>query len=440
MATKVSTVDAESLSILPRGTIMLNAIRADASAMYQALIPEAIDSNISAIGNVILTKENVRNEFLSGLINKIGLTYITGRTYSNPLAPFKRGRLDIGETIEEIFINLIPETAYDVEIAEEQVDRRAIPDVRSVFHTVNRKGKFKWTVQWADLESAFYSTSTFESFVARLMERAYTSDELNEFIYMKDIFRRAAMRGHIHAVPIVDVTDEATAKTFMVQLRAISSRLTFMSTQYTATSVFSHSPKSDQYIFVLPELEAFVGVNVLASAFNREDANYPSRVIVVDDFGGLEKQGVKAILCDTEFFNVWDRQLVTTSRPNEEGLFNNHWLHHWQILSYSPFVNAVLLTTDVGNITNFTISPTTETVSNVRLSEVRFTAEFDGAGIFSQAVLWEIYRTDGTPTSAIITTEGKVVIPRGEPIGTLEVKATSQQDTSFTDVATITVS
>lgn len=435
----ISTAASADATVLADGITTLNVIRADASAQYQSRIPEAIDSNISAIGNVILTIESVRNEFLSGLLNKVGLTNVTARSYNNPLAPFKRGELLVGESVEEIFINLIPENAYDVELAEDRVWKRVIPDVRSAFHRINRQGYFKWTIQMQDLRQAFYSVQNFETFVERLMERMNTSDQLHEFLYMKDIFRRSAERGHLAVINSVNPVDEATGKQFMTTLRKLSTDMTFMRDDLSATVVPTHTPRNEQYMFVLSGVEAVTSVNVLASAFNLGNVNYTGNVIVLDDFGGLENEGVIAIVVDRNWFNVYDTFLANTSLENPEGPYRNYYLHHHQILSYSPYVNAVAIVDGTsGTITSLTIDPATATISKSRTTETRFTVTFEGTGVIYQGLRWTV-ETDVTTSEVRITSEGKLIVPRNDPATTVTVTATSIYDENFTAIAQVTL-
>lgn len=425
------------------------------SEMYNNLIPGEIDAQIRAIGNVILNYESLRNEFLSGLFNKIGLTHITARSYNNPLKPFKRGMLEVGDTVEELTINLIPEIAYDVELAEDRAFRRVIPDVRSAFHRINRQGYFKWTIQMQDLRQAFYSVSNFESFVSRLTEAVYTSDELNEYLYMKNIFIEAGRRNHFYTVQAPLPENEETGKQFMTVVRENALNMTFMSDKYNASGIMTHCPLSEQFIFITPKIASVVDVRVLASAFNQGNTDFIGNVIIVDDFGGLESvwisddllddpeageygTGVIAIVVDRQWLQVWDTFLANTSNDNGEGPYRNYYLHHHQILSYSPFVNAVAIVAEKGSVTKITLTADRITYNTSRTSEIRFNAVAEGEGIFSGAIIWSV-ASDSTLSNLTITTEGKLVIPRNDPATKITVTATSAQTPSIKATLDVTL-
>ena len=124
---------------------IINAIRNDASINYKNYVPYATPDaeSIRAIGAVIMDNTALKNEFLNALINRIGRVVVTSKLYSNPWAVFKKGKLEFGETIEEIFVNLAKPFQYSPETAETNVWKREIPDVRAAFHTLNFKKFYK---------------------------------------------------------------------------------------------------------------------------------------------------------------------------------------------------------------------------------------------------------------------------------------------------------
>ena len=63
-----------------------------------------------------------------------------------------------------------------------------------------------------------------------------------------------------------------------------------------------------------------------------------TRKIVIDAF---PDPSMRAVVCDEQFFQIFDDLLRFTSFENGDGLYTNYWLHVWQTLSYSPLVNAV---------------------------------------------------------------------------------------------------
>ena len=96
---------------------VLNAIRNSASQNYKDHVPIATpDANtIRSIGNVIMDFPEIQNEFLSALINRIAEVKVTNKYYTNPMNVFKKGKLNCGEVIENIFNGLAHAKNYSPE-------------------------------------------------------------------------------------------------------------------------------------------------------------------------------------------------------------------------------------------------------------------------------------------------------------------------------------
>ena len=88
---------------------VLNVIRNNATQNYRDYVPKATADaeSIREIGNVIMDYPSLQNEFLSALVNRIGRVIITSKMYDNPLKNFKKGMLEYGETVEEIFVDVV---------------------------------------------------------------------------------------------------------------------------------------------------------------------------------------------------------------------------------------------------------------------------------------------------------------------------------------------
>jgi hypothetical protein len=177
-----SQYSAKAYSAIPSGIDVLNVIRSEASAAYQERVPVATHDNIAEVGNPIINFEATRNEFLNALVNRIGLVIITSRMYNNPLARFKKGLMSLGETVEEIYVNLIKSEPYYLvddqgkSACQDEFERR-LPDVLSAFHKRNRQDKYPVTIQNDDLRTAFLSYQGVEDLISKIIEAVYTSDQ-----------------------------------------------------------------------------------------------------------------------------------------------------------------------------------------------------------------------------------------------------------------------
>ena len=86
---------------------ILNVIRQNASSEYQNLVPEITKAEeICKVGDVFQGYPAIANQFINALVNRIALVYVKSRTYKNPYERLKKGYLEYGETVEEIFVNI----------------------------------------------------------------------------------------------------------------------------------------------------------------------------------------------------------------------------------------------------------------------------------------------------------------------------------------------
>lgn len=427
-------------SAVPNGMQLLNVIRSDASQAYKDRVPEATQDNIAEIGNPILNYEAIRNEFLDALVNRIGMVIITSRSYNNPLKRFKKGMMSLGETVEEIFVNIIKAEPYYLvddqgkTAAQDEFERR-LPNVLAAFHKRNRQDKYPVTIQNDDLRTAFLSYQGVEDLVSKIIEAVYTSDEYDEFLLMKNVFFEAGMRGALRPVTVPGLDSDVNAKKTMTLFRQTALDLTFMRSDSNFMGVTTHTPLDEQVIFILSSVAATVDVEVLASAFNMDKTNFIGRRVIVDDFGGLEKEGVIAIAADEDWFMVFDNYLTMTSDYVASRLYYNYFLHHWETLSYSPFKNVVAFTTTAPSVTTVAVTPGTASVTKAAGGTVQLTATVTGTGLISNNVTWTITED----ANASVNSSGLVTIKPGITVDTLTVTATSKLDNTKSGSATITL-
>ena len=152
------TLPKNTPSVKEMGSVnILNAINNDLGGDYASRVPLAISGDIkslNAIGDVLMNFEPLRNAFLNALVNRIGRVVITSNMYENPWANFKKGILEYGETIEEIFVQLAKPYQFNPEDAENTLFKRYIPDVKSAFHTMNYQKFYPTTVSNDQLRQA----------------------------------------------------------------------------------------------------------------------------------------------------------------------------------------------------------------------------------------------------------------------------------------------
>lgn len=342
---KVYNVTDDSIEIL-------NTIRTFASAEYKAAVPivtKDIDT-LRRAGQALSQYTAIQNEFVNALINRIGLTMVKNLMFTNPLKRFKKGVLAVGETIEEIFIELAKMYDYSWEIdggveKEDNPFKREIPDVKAFFHQLNSQKVFKTTFTEAELGLAFTSFAGVGDFVKKVIQSVYNAYEVYEWETTKALLGDAYAAGAVKKIQVADTDTTEGLSALVKKTREISSKMTMPSKDYTAAGVTNVTKRNDQYIFINAELEAALDVDVLSKAFNMDRTTFLGHVIVLDYFPeGMES--VKAMIVDKDWFMIYDKLLRTETTYNAAMMYFNMFMHVWQVYSYSKVENAVAFTTE----------------------------------------------------------------------------------------------
>ena len=335
---------------------LLNKIRSEASALYQERIPEATVENMESIRYAMISDENVQvaNEFVNALLNKLVKSVVHDKKFENPLKPLKQGKKPIGDGIEEIYTNFIKADdtgAFD----GAKLFERKLPDVKTVYHRMNLELQYPVTINRTKLSKAFASYEALDSFINDIINKLYSSAELDEFMNMKQLFKSAVEKNAIKVEKVANpYASEANAKAFIKHVKNISSLMKYPSTSFnsylTAQSVDTTPVKTlsryKEQILILPEtVNNTLDVDVLASAFNMSVAEFnKTRKVLVDE---LPVDRCLGALVDEKFLQVWDDYYIVTSFSNAKGLYDNYYLNIGQTMAYSILVNAVLFTYDV---------------------------------------------------------------------------------------------
>lgn len=353
-----------AISNLNASTIdILNTIRANASAEYQALVPAvAKATDIPRVGEVLYGYPAMANQFINALVNRIAAVRVKSATFNNDYAELKKGYLEFGETVEEVFISIAKAREFSAEKAEARELKRTLPDVRSAFHTMNWRVQYPVTIQDQDLRQAFMSMDGVQNLIAKIVDSVYQAAEYDEFLLFKYLIIKAISHGKMYPVAF----DAADIKNAAIAFRGTSNQLTFMSNKYNAAGVTTNTQKADQYIFMDSTFNAQYDVNVLAGAFNMDKADFIGRLKLIDDFTTFDNErfsditansdmieavtddelklmaNVKAVLLDKEWFQVYDNNNKFTEDYIGAGMYWNYWYNVWKTISSSPFSNAVV--------------------------------------------------------------------------------------------------
>ena len=447
-----STLNASTIDIL-------NVIRQNASYDYQQNVPEiATVNDIPKVGEIIYGTPAFANQFINALVNRIAIVRVQSATFNNPYSILKKGYIEYGETVEDIFVSIAKAVDFNVEKASKREFQRTIPDVRSAFHVMNWRVMYPVTIQDEDLRQAFISIEGVQNLIAKIVDAVYTAAEYDEFLLFKYLLIKAISHGKMYPTSIGAGTDLSEAA---VQFRGTSNLLPFMSSEYNEAGVKTNTPKERQVLFIDAMFNAQFDVNVLASAFNMEKADFMGRLFLIDNWTDFDNErfdviransdgieevtakelallaNVKAVILDENWFQVYDNNNKFTEKYVASGLYWNYFYHTWKTVSNSPFANAVVFVTSAANVAlpeTVTVHVDAKDESDVA-TVFTISADFEEAGLNPQNV--NFVQTEALTTAGIAVQKyGGLIIPASK-IATEITLVAEINGTTYTATSTI---
>ena len=406
----------------------------------------------------IMGYEPRKNAFLTALFNRIGMTILTSKMWNSPLNWTLQGRLEYGESIEEICVNLEKVRSFDPSLAPARVFERNIPDVRAAFHVMNFQKEYPATISNDQLRQAFLSWQGIVDLVSGIVTSMYKALQKDMYEATKYMIAKLILTGSMPSVQVPDFTDKANLSDVIEAARATALNMTILGTNYNMAGVYNAVENvNDLYIIMENSLLASVDVNVLAAAFNMDRATFYGHVVGIDSFSEMDYnrldqlfdgtegyehisgtdltnlQKVGFVICDKDFFQIWENFQEMSDNYNGSGLYWNYFYHAWYTFSASPFANVCVFDYAGGEITSVTVVPATANVAQG--TTLTLGATVDGTGIFPKECTFSI---SGQTTADTRVVGNQLTIGKDEP-ATTQITVTATAKDGQTGTGTVTV-
>ena len=338
---------------IPKGAKVFNVVRENSSKVFMETVPTATADNIQTLSNILFNDayQPMLNEFVTNLINRIGLTIIRNKTFNNPLALLRKGSMPLGTDIQDLYEN--PAEAEQYELSNTEMAKLLTitdPDTHVAYYRRNRKDMYTKTISRENLQGAFVSWEKFESYISAITTSLYSGNYIDEFKLTKALVDGAYDNDKVVVEQVSAPVDNATSKAFVKKVRSMFSKLSFPSKDYNAYSKFSGAKgeittwtdKDRIILMITADALAEVEVETLAQAFNLSYADMQARIVVVDKF---ENEEIIALLCDESWFQIYENIMRFDEFYNARVMAWNEYLHVWQTYAICPFANAVIFAT-----------------------------------------------------------------------------------------------
>lgn len=315
-----------------------------------------------------------KNSFIDTLVNKVGKTLVFSKAYSNPLKALKKGKLEYGDSIEEIFVQMAQSKNFgehwgDSTTTEGDLIRELKPIVSALYLKKNFDKKFKTTIKDKDLIKAFYNSTGLSTLIQAIatslqnglnyLEYKYTKQTLTKFIGAGEILKDApnaegdlyqpvgTLKQEILSMQVNGTTNKEIGLDLTEKIRAVAGNMQFMTDKYNVAKEITFSNPENLVIYTTPDTQALLDVNVIASAFNVSAANLNTKTVLVDEMPKTIYQSeapiegeVLAILADEDFLQVWDTYQSMGTFNNPEGQYTNYFASAEGIFAVCLFANV----------------------------------------------------------------------------------------------------
>lgn len=338
---------------------------------------------------------SAKNAFLENLTNKVAKTMIYSKNWDNPWAQLKREKLEYGDSIEDLFVQMAQMKNFGEHWENQGTDeadliRKIKPVVLALYKKKNIDKKFKTTVFEKDMRKAFTNSGGLGKLVQQIVASISTSMNYHEFEMMKSTLFRAVdgidyngekyVGTKVNAKPneqitlkkmhAVDVQGfEANPSELVRLVRQTVGQMKYMKKDFNIADQITHSKPSDMVLITTPEISSILDVNVLAHAFNVSHTDIKTRIVEVDTFNikGAKagaytnaEDGITqaidctdtsalpadktplAILIDKQFLDIRDTYQGSGTFFNPEGQYTNYFANREYLMSVCLFCNATL--------------------------------------------------------------------------------------------------
>lgn len=312
------------------------------------------------------TNGDIYNHFVDWLIKVPAFQYTRAKSFENGLKAFIK-KVPYGGGVLENQVGWVKEHNYD--ITDSKLLKMYYPEGAQAYHTQNRQGKFPVSLARDDLRSAFQDEQGLNALAAQISQSPINSDELQTYRYMLQLLSVYDNDNPIWTVHYdAEPTSVDDARLLLADMVAWTQQIKFPSVRYNATA--KHTPiatfenPENMVLLLTPRLYGLMKVLGFGMLFNRDEADTPFRIVVVDEF---PMAGVFAVLCSEDWFQVYDTEYGMYSFFDSDTLTTQYRLHHWQILSTSPFAPIICFgtrevtagTVVTQNVTGLNITPAT---------------------------------------------------------------------------------
>lgn len=352
-------------------TVLANAFL-EMSTDFQQRVPDPSQQGVAQVQKFLFNVKNKRylNEFMDMFVNVFAGQLVRQREFRNPLKS-KRADLSYGDTIQEIELDFIKAHAYKDDWGSRIDDITNLlkvyrPDGQVAYHSVNRFDQYPISINRTELRAAFSSEFGLNQLADKIMRLPYNSAEYDEYGYYKQIMAEHECYQGFYKHQCAYPVDESTGKAFLRALRAYADKITIPNRLYNAKNAtvptwINEDELPSMVLYIEADAKASLDVDTLSSVFQLDKADIKYRIQFIDS---IPIPGAFALLTIEDFWVCADYDVSNDSFFNPQTRTETYYYTVMGMYSASPFVPAILFTTEEGTVNNLI----TETVTGLTVT------------------------------------------------------------------------
>lgn len=340
---------------------------------------------------------SVANSFISTLTNKVTKSLIYSKIFDNPLKSLKKGKLDFGDSIEELFVQMAQVKGFTAHwdsgnsgnSEEADLIRKLVPKVSSMYIQVNVDFKSKTTVMDKQLRKAFLNEGGLSKLVMQIVGSITSACEFKEFNITKTVLN--SLVGEAKSISNINDNGECVTQkiscgenapikqtpyvvntngnilTLSQEIRETVGLMKFPSNKFNLAKELTWSEPNEMVLITTPTVSAKLDTQVLANAFNISHADLITRTILVDElpngiFKGNSEINDKspnmlssidditsdttkkpiAILMSEDLLQIWDTHQGAGTFHNPSGEYTNYFANREGIFATCLYSNIAV--------------------------------------------------------------------------------------------------
>lgn len=337
-----------------------NTARATLSPEIQQRLPAGTLANMAEIGNMITSQEfqGSFNAWQHALFNRIGMTLFYDYVLENPLAKYIYGTMDWGDAIEVISTDIVKGSAMDYGKEGQSIDPfiKMSNEAKAEYHKVENPIQYGTTIERDRIRRAFLRegglTTLINMFINKLMSSANVDTWLQTKLviadYVNGVGSSLALAPNQN-VTVTPVTDETSAKRFILGVKNVMSAMRFPNNAFNAQRIHKTLNNNNLTLFARADVVNTIGVEALATAFNIDQLNLNVEIELMDDFG-VDKNSkptndVVAVLAEDWWLLITQQFNEMESIYNPRGRYWNYFLTRQMSFGTTYFKDAVIFRT-----------------------------------------------------------------------------------------------